>query len=126
MMSDFPAGSLVTLEEFFEGNSDLGSIGCNLSEHPGIWVFYKTLKRIKARPDVQDVLVHITESAADGQTDWPFSDHVYIISSAGIDELSEQLTPLQPDPVTEGLMEKAPDNFPPLREGMRVICIWWD
>ena len=26
---------VVSIEEFFEGNDDLGSIGCNLYEHPG-------------------------------------------------------------------------------------------
>ena len=29
---------LVSLEEYFDGNDDLGSIGCNLSDHPGVEV----------------------------------------------------------------------------------------
>ena len=32
-------GPTVSLEDFFEGNDDLGSIGCNLSAHPGVDVF---------------------------------------------------------------------------------------
>jgi len=32
-------GPTVSLEDFFEGNDDLGSIGCNLSAHPGVGGF---------------------------------------------------------------------------------------
>ncbi|PFK67047.1 hypothetical protein COJ21_24420 [Priestia megaterium] len=37
---DEKTAPLVSLEEFFEGNDDEGSIGCNLMDHPGIyWPF---------------------------------------------------------------------------------------
>ena len=48
---------VVTLEDFFEGNQDEASIGCNLVDHPGVDRFYETLRGIRDRADVQDVLV---------------------------------------------------------------------
>jgi hypothetical protein len=33
---------VVSLEDFFLGNSDYGSIGCNLSNNPGPQVFFKS------------------------------------------------------------------------------------
>jgi hypothetical protein len=64
---------VVPLEDFFEGNSAPGSIGCNLrkSENPGIAGFFQALKEIRDRPDVQDVLVEIYEMPEDVTT-WPF------------------------------------------------------
>jgi hypothetical protein len=37
---------LVSLEDFFIGNGDQYSIGCNLTEHPGLETFYKILKQL--------------------------------------------------------------------------------
>ena len=34
-----PPRVLVTREEFFDGNDDEGSIGCNLNDHPGLDAF---------------------------------------------------------------------------------------
>jgi hypothetical protein len=52
---------LVSLEEFFIGNDDEASIGCNLMRRPGMNVFYETLKEIRSKPNVQDVLVEIAD-----------------------------------------------------------------
>ena len=64
---------VVGLEDFFDGNDDDGSIGCNLleNEHPGPEGFYTVLKAIRSRPEVQDILVEVYE-VEDGQ--WPFSE----------------------------------------------------
>jgi hypothetical protein len=37
-----PDEALVTIDQFFDGNDDLGSIGCNLAPHPGLHVFRDT------------------------------------------------------------------------------------
>ena len=42
--------ALVTLAEFFEGNDDLGSIGCNLTDHPGLDHFRQVLSDFGADP----------------------------------------------------------------------------
>src|SRR5579862_306607 len=44
---------VVSLEDFFTGNKDLGSIGCNIEEHPGLRKFYAVLCAIRQRPEVQ-------------------------------------------------------------------------
>ena len=54
---------VVTLEQFFDGNDDLGSIGCNLIDHPGTASFFATLRAIRDRPNVHNVLVEIIGAA---------------------------------------------------------------
>jgi hypothetical protein len=65
----------VTIDQFFDGNDDLGSIGCNLAPHPGLHVFRETLKMLEARRDVSGVWIAIYDTA-DG--DWPFSETVLV------------------------------------------------
>ena len=36
---------VVPLEAFFDGNDELGSIGCNLGDHPGVHAFFETRTR---------------------------------------------------------------------------------
>lgn len=50
---------LVTLGEFFEGNSEIGSIGCNL-ESASPDRFYILFREIARRADVKDIRVQIT------------------------------------------------------------------
>ena len=90
------------LEHFFDSNTDLGSIGCNLIDHPGIPKFYKVLKEIRSRADVQDVLVFITETPEEAGTDWAFSDTIYVLSSASKVAVGDWLKPLSPDPICDG------------------------
>jgi hypothetical protein len=61
---------LVTLEEFFIGNDDYGSIGCNLTPMLGPHTFFKRLNFVRSQPNVQDVFVEINEVAEDPTT-WP-------------------------------------------------------
>lgn len=51
--------ALVGIEEFFDGNDVLGSIGCNLGEHPGLDHFRRTLSDIVKRPSVEQVWLQI-------------------------------------------------------------------
>lgn len=76
---------VVTLEDFFEGNTCAGSIAVNLPEHPGLDFFYEYLKQIRARPDVQAVLVNIYDLSAIifGDADgWPSCENIHILTSA--------------------------------------------
>lgn len=81
----------VSLEDFFTGNDDPGSIGANLGEEqPPLDSFYQTLRAIRARESVQDVLVRIHSVEEDT---WPYTDTVYIISSASQEEIETWVSP---------------------------------
>jgi hypothetical protein len=115
---------IVSLEEFFTGNEDLGSIGCNLTKHPGRGAFYAELKAIRGKPDVQDVFVAIHE--LNEETVWPYSECVYILTSARAEEVTQWMKKLQPSEVSEGWLYKKPPNAPSLKDGIRVVSCWWD
>jgi hypothetical protein len=115
---------IVSLEEFFTGNEDLGSIGCNLTRHPGMQSFYAELKTIRSRPDVQGVFVAIHETDAD--TIWPFSECVYILTSAPTKEVSRWMQKLEPSEISEGWLYKQPSDAPKLKDGIRPVSCWWD
>jgi hypothetical protein len=115
----------VTLEEFFEGNNDEGSIGCNLTDHPGVHRFYEVLRAVRARPEVQDVLVGIAEDMGDNE--WPFSDSVYVLTSAPSHDVQQWVAELQPDEMGEpGYFPAPPPGAPKLRPGYSALTIWWD
>lgn len=116
---------IVSLEDFFEGNTDYGSIGCNLIEHPGPQAFYSHLLSLRSRSDVQDVLVEIYEIEEDSNT-WPFSERIYILTSASAKDVAEWLKPLAPDEIEEGYFLGKPPTAPRLWEAMQVFAAWWD
>lgn len=121
-LSSQQASPIVTLEDFFEGNEDEGSIGCNLINHPGVNVFYKTLKEIRQKFNVQDVLVEIYDIDEDY---WPFSEVIYILTKASKEDVSKWVESLEPSEV--GVIEISKrENIPQLKEGYEIISIWWD
>lgn len=116
---------VVRLEDFFDGNSDCGSIGCNLTDHPGPQAFFDVLRKVRDDVTVQDVLIEINEVVDDPHT-WPFSDRVYILSSAAIEDIQAWLRPLRPDEVTEGWAYEKPPAAPAPNPGVKVYAAWWD
>ena len=98
---------LVSLELFFDGNHDTGSIGGNLAAHPGIPAFYRTLRRVRDRADVTDVLIGV--SAPGGR--WPLSDRVHVVTTA------------PPGEVLSWVSALAPDEAAARR---RAVTLWWD
>lgn len=115
---------VLTVDEFFEGNHDLGSIGCNLSPAPPLEVFRRVLLGIAARPDVQSVLVRVTEDMGD---EWPFSDQVFVLTSVPVEEVGAWLAELQPEDPYVAEEWSGPTTFlPALRPGMRPVVAWWD
>jgi hypothetical protein len=116
---------VVSLEDFFTGNNDRGSIGCNLgAEQPSIAEFYRRLREIRLKPDVQDVLVRIYEY--DDPTSWPHTDTVYIISSAPLAKIKTWVSPLLPDEVYAEWMYGKPPAAPDVDPGMTAYSVWWD
>jgi len=115
---------LVPIARFLEGNDDLGSIGCNLREHPGIDAFRKVFEAVARRPDVVTILAQIAELDP-GAESWPFADTVYVVGRIPEKELKSILTPLQPDEVGPASAFDVPaavtSKYPE-----PVLVAWWD
>ena len=118
---------VVSLEDFFTGNEDVGSIGCNLSPVLGPRTFHETLRAIRARPDVQDVLIEIPDTSENDPDPftWPFSDQVYILAGAPREEVERWLAPLQPDEVEATCINPRVLTVE-LKNGMKIYRAWWD
>jgi len=117
-------GPTISLEDFFEENDDLMSIGCNLSAHPGIDTFYRRFLAIRSRRDVQDVLVEIRDLVDDHS--WPFTDTVFVLTSMDSGELRKSIAELNPDEVGVFPPGSIPTDLPTLKSGMKVLGVWWD
>jgi hypothetical protein len=119
-----PEPQVVPIERFFDGNDDLGSIGCNLDRHPGIARFRQVLTRLLTRPDVRAVYARISELDP-GEGCWPFTDTVLVAGAVPADVLREAVGELQPDEV--GAADDS--GVPPAiaeRHSSPVSVIWWD
>jgi hypothetical protein len=116
---------VVDLELFFDGNDDPASIGCNLTDHPGTARFSAVLRAIRDRPDVHGVWVGICDLPAPDE--WPFSDHVYVVTTAPAADVAAWAGELQPDEP----MDTWWNDVPPLRHieippGAHLVTLWWD
>src|SRR3984893_15608120 len=89
---------LVHIEQFFDGNDDAGSIGCNLLPHPGVDVFRATLAGLLRRRDVLAVYAQITERDP-GAGSWPFTYTVLVMGGISTAELRKAVHALRPDEV---------------------------
>jgi hypothetical protein len=116
-----PEPQIVPIEVFFDGNDDLGSIGCNLLEHPGIETFRATFARIAAREDVEAIYAQIAELDP-GEESWPFTDTVLVVGTIPPEELASELTALEPDEVGTG----EGFSIPSLGHPSPVLVAWWD
>lgn len=117
---------LVTLEEFFEGNNDLGSIGYNLPDPPAPAEFYSLLKDIRKKPGVSDVRIEVKDlEDPDG---WPSTDTIWVITKASSDEVRSWFPDeLAPDDVFEGFSGSASTiEAYSIPDGMRAVGIWYD
>jgi hypothetical protein len=115
---------LLTLEEFFEGNQDAGSIGCNLPDVPGPRVFYEVFRQLRERPDVADVRVQIT--SWDDPDYWPFSDTVWIVTSLAPYDIQHRLGKrLYADDAKVGWPDYPMERIE-VPAGMMPISVWWD
>src|SRR5665213_832676 len=115
----FPSGEgplpVVSLDDFFLGNSDYGSIGCDLPNCPGPQVFFNKLRAISGHDSVQDVLVEVNEVFKGDPQTWPFSNRIYVLSSAPIEQVRSWMAPLEPDEISEGWANGFPSVAPGLK-----------
>ncbi len=115
---------LLILAEFFEGNEVTGSIGCNLTPTLEPSEFYELLRRIAARPEVADVRVQITMF---DDPDWPFSDTVWVITSAAPEQVAAWFDEaVRPDECLSGWTDGMTFEPCPVPPGMKPVACWWD
>ncbi|MDD9940468.1 MAG: hypothetical protein OXU20_05335 [Myxococcales bacterium] len=115
---------LLSVEDFFDGNEVAGSIGCNLDPMPAPAKFRQALELVAARPEVVDVRVQITSF---DDPDWPFSDTVWIITSADEEVVRTWLPEaLAPDDVWTGWQPGVTYEDCPVPEGYSPVACWWD
>ena len=119
-----PDPQIVPIARFFDGNDDLGSIGCNLDPHPGIDRFRSILVGLLGRPDVHAVYAQISELDP-GEGCWPFTDTVLVIGTIPTDTLTQAVDVLQPDEVGAAAQFGVSSSIGD-RHGSPVIVIWWD
>jgi hypothetical protein len=116
---------LVTRNQFFDGNDDPGSIGCNLyPEHPGIDTFNSVFQAIEVLPGVAGVYLPIRE-LLDEEGMWPYTDTALIVTTLPPDAFKTLLAPLQPDEVEVA----RPETFlnpVELPSGHKFVSVWWD
>ena len=117
---------LVTLEEFFEGNDDYGSIGCNLTPMLGPAFFFETLKHIRSLPNVWNVLVEVAEFEPEEFLTWPFSDTVYVFTNANPDKVAQWVAPIKPDAIQEGFSNEKHRYAPPNTANFKYFSLWWN
>ncbi len=126
---------IVSLDDFFVGNWDEQSLAPNMVGYgrPPLAECYRVLRGIRARAEVQDVLVaiHETPYAEDAEDSeiWPDSDVVYILTSATRDDVATWSAALKPDDIGDDWScnsGKPPSAAPDLQPGIRVFALWWD
>ena len=123
-LAEQPEPQLVSVERFFDGNDDRGSIGCNLMEHPGVDMFRDVLVGLLRRPDVEAVYVQIAELDP-GDHGWPFTDTIFVVGSIKADQLLAAVSALEPDEVAPA-EEFGVSPAVLERRGAAVFCVWWD
>jgi len=119
-----PEGLLVPIETFFDGNDDMGSIGCNLAQHPGVEVFRSTFQRLAKRPDVEAIYAQIAE-VDPGEDCWPFTDTIFVVGAIPVGELAAELTGLEPDEVGHAVDFGMPPQLK-VKHSSPVLVAWWD
>lgn len=119
-----PEPQLVSIDRFFDGNDDEGSIGCNLVPHPGIELFRKQLLGLLKRPDVTAVHALITE-VDPGDDAWPFSDTVVVTGGIAPEALRTAIADLQPDEVGPADPDAIGTTLSQ-SESSSALVAWWD
>jgi hypothetical protein len=115
---------LLSIEEFFDGNDYVGSIGCNLPGCPHPRVLHALFNAIAIKPEVKDIRIQITQF---DDPEWPFSDTVFIVTTS-TPEIVRTWFPddLAPDEVFEDAISEERHEPYAMPAGCHAVACWWD
>lgn len=121
----FPDKEVVlTLDQFFKGNNDIGSIGVNLyPDQPYPAVFYETFKRLIQSGQIESVYVRIADV---DDIEWFFTDTVFLVGQISLDELRQRVADIHPTKIYKGWMYGLPANLSDDFSDKQVYSLWWD
>ena len=125
----FGTETVLTIEEYFDGNDEAYSTACANNAHPlSAQTLQTYLLAIRAKSSVYDVLVRVCdiEDAIACQDAWIGSDTVFVITSASDIEVEEWFRQLTPSGVSEETRLGRFNNLPAIPEGFRLVAVWWD
>lgn len=114
----------VEIEDFFDGNDDLASFWCNLSEPPEeMSQAHEFLRSIRSRPDVSDLRVCVTQFDG-GEGEWPFSDKVLLVTDVTATGVQAWFNRFPPNEVLAVEDEKLLGDLG--HQGKSAVGLWWD
>lgn len=114
----------VSVEDFFDGNEDDGSIGVNIYPNPpSLQKFKEVLTEIKNADKTSTLLIRIADIE---DSDWFYSDMVFISGNYTLSNVKKLFKVLKPDEVYEGLMYNDRLNNISNQISGRSYSIWWD
>ena len=122
---------VVTLDDYFMGNTDEGSIAPNQVGYgrPPLAELYARFESIRQKPNVQAVLVGIhgdwTESHKFPES-WPPAENVHIYTTASTAEVESWIAGLEADGAIEGWPYGMHPSAPQPNPGYRVFSVCWD
>ncbi|MCL5246608.1 hypothetical protein M4I21_12355 [Cellulophaga sp. 20_2_10] len=121
---------LMSVDDFFDGNNDISSIAPNLTEKPKLSEYYSVFKKILKNKNVEDVFVNIKdiniyENGKLRDSEWFFSDMIYIVGKISKSEVAELTEHLKPDEV-EFDKGSIIQNIKPKYSELNVVYVWWD
>ncbi|MEM8683370.1 MAG: hypothetical protein AAGF72_08075 [Pseudomonadota bacterium] len=124
-INDFSlARPLVSLESFFLGNDDYGSIGYNFyPDQPSPSEFFELFAKIRSYSAVRDVLVQVQQHEEPDA--WPSADTIWIVTDASVEEVAGWLGDrFRADELFEGIPDGVQTIDVPA--GCQAIGVWYD
>ena len=121
---------LISVKEFFDGNNDIASIAPNLIEKPKISEYYKVFKELLENEKVENIFVNIKdiniyENGKLENSEWFYSDIIYIVGKIDKQEViikTKKLKPSEVDYDTENTIKKQNKKY----SEMNVIYVFWN
>lgn len=114
----------VDIEDFFDGNDDLGSIWCSLPEPPEeISQVSAFLKTVRSRNNVNGLRICVSQFDG-GENEWPFSDTILVITDASKADVEVWFDRFPPDEIYVEEDEKLLGDLG--FAGKRALRLWWD